>query len=157
MNNDERDDNRIGVDDFLASFGDDKDEAIKQLWKRVMVDMPPPPKPQRTGGLAQEVKNRIDIVDMISGYVALERSGRNFKGVCPFHTEIVFLHDISDLYAERTPSFFVFPERQTWRCFGSCADGGDALAFIMKVENIGFSDALEMLSNALNDTDKEIG
>ncbi len=59
--------------------------------------------------IADEVKQRLDIVSVISDYVRLEKSGRNVKGLCPFHTE-------------KTPSFFVFPERQSWRCFG-CGAG----------------------------------
>ena len=60
-----------------------------------------------------EVKSRIDIVDLVSEHVALQRAGRNFKALCPFHTV-------------KTPSFVVTPERQTWYCFGACGTGGDA-------------------------------
>lgn len=83
--------------------------------------------------LVQDVKTRIDIVDLISDYVPLQKSGRNLKANCPFH-------------GERTPSFIVFPDRQTWRCFGACATGGDVIAFLMRVENQDFVEALNTLA-----------
>ena len=81
----------------------------------------------------QDVKSRADIVEVISDYAALQKAGRNFKANCPFHTE-------------KTPSFIVFPERQTWRCFGACATGGDVISFVMKAENQEFGQALENLA-----------
>ncbi|MFH1560872.1 MAG: DNA primase [Chloroflexota bacterium] len=83
--------------------------------------------------VVQDVKSRADIVEVISDYVALQKAGRNFKANCPFHTE-------------KTPSFIVFPERQTWRCFGACATGGDVISFVMKAENQDFSQALSHLA-----------
>ena len=81
----------------------------------------------------QDVKSRADIVEVISDYAALQKAGRNFKANCPFHTE-------------KTPSFIVFPERQTWRCFGACATGGDVISFVMKADNQDFSEALSNLA-----------
>ena len=83
--------------------------------------------------VVQDIKSRADIVDLISDYLPLEKSGRNLKANCPFHSE-------------NTPSFIVFPEKQTWRCFGACASGGDIISFVMKVENEDFSQALTRLS-----------
>jgi DNA primase len=83
--------------------------------------------------VVQDVKSRAEIVEIISDYAALQKAGRNFKANCPFHTE-------------KTPSFIVFPERQTWRCFGACATGGDVISFIMKAENKDFSEALSNLA-----------
>ena len=80
-----------------------------------------------------DVKSRLDIVELISSYVNLQRSGSSLKANCPFHQE-------------RTPSFFVFPDRQSWRCFGACAEGGDAFSFIMKAERVEFRDALQNLA-----------
>ena len=69
----------------------------------------------------EEVKAQLDIVDIVSDSVALKKSGRNYTGFCPFHTNT------------KTPSFVVFPETQTWRCFGACADGGDIFSYVMKL------------------------
>lgn len=84
--------------------------------------------------IAQEIKDRLDIVDVISDYLPLKRSGRNLSGFCPFHTNT------------RTPAFYVSPERQTWKCFGACAEGGDVFAFVMKREGLDFREALELLA-----------
>jgi len=80
-----------------------------------------------------EIKARVDIVDLIGESVSLRKSGRTFKAPCPFH-------------AERTPSFVVDPARQSWRCFGACGEGGDIFSFVMKQRNVGFREALTMLA-----------
>ena len=84
--------------------------------------------------LADDVKQRLDIVDVVTQYIpTLQKAGRNYKALCPFHTE-------------KTPSFVVFPDRQTWRCFGACATGGDLFTFVMRREQAGFSDTLKQLA-----------
>ena len=83
--------------------------------------------------IVDDIKSRIDILDVVSQYVQLQHSGRSYKAVCPFHNE-------------KTPSFFVFPERQSWRCFGACATGGDMFNFLMRMENLDFSEALKKLA-----------
>ena len=81
-----------------------------------------------------EIKNRIDIVDLISETVELRRSGKNYTGFCPFHSNT------------RTPAFVVFPETGTWRCFGQCNEGGDIFGYMMKKEGWDFTEALSVLA-----------
>ena len=81
-----------------------------------------------------EIKARINIVDLVSETVKLRKAGKNYSGFCPFHTNT------------RTPAFVVFPESGTWRCFGQCNEGGDIFGFVMKKEGWDFHQALEELA-----------
>jgi DNA primase len=85
------------------------------------------------GDAVAEVKARLDLVEVIGGYVTLHRAGRELSGLCPFH-------------AEKTPSFTVSPERQVWYCHG-CHEGGDLFKFIEQIERIDFRQALELLAD----------
>src|SRR5574344_411154 len=86
--------------------------------------------------LLDEIKIKSDIVDIISEYVTLKRSGRNFFGLCPFHKE-------------KSPSFSVSPDKQIFHCFG-CGVGGDVISFISKIENINYKEAIELLASRAN-------
>jgi DNA primase len=81
-----------------------------------------------------EIKSRIDAVELISETVKLRRSGKNYTGFCPFHPNT------------RTPAFVVFPDSGTWRCFGQCNEGGDIIKFVMKKEGWDFPQALQFLA-----------
>lgn len=83
--------------------------------------------------LIDEIKKRVSIEDLVAEYTALKQSGSALKGRCPFHTE-------------KTPSFFVFPEKGSWHCFGACAAGGDVLTFFQKAESLEFKEALRRLA-----------
>jgi len=85
--------------------------------------------------VTDEIKDRIDIVDLVSESVELRRAGKNFTGFCPFH------HNIN------TPSFVVFPDTQTWRCFSECDDGGDIFSYTMKREGWEFAESLRNLAD----------
>lgn len=103
-------------------------------------------------GILNEVRQQNDIVDVISQYVHLKRSGRNFFGLCPFHNE-------------KSPSFSVSPDKQIFHCFG-CGVGGNVITFIEKIEGLNFVEAVQMLAERANiqlpslqnnvDTQKEI-
>ncbi|MCU0474513.1 MAG: DNA primase [Anaerolineae bacterium] len=82
---------------------------------------------------ADDIKARLDIVTYVQQYVPLKRAGRTFKACCPFHNE-------------KTPSFVVDPVRGTWRCYGSCATGGDVIGFAMKKHGWTFAEALQELA-----------
>lgn len=85
--------------------------------------------------VTDEIKDRIDIVDLVSESVELRHSGKNYSGYCPFH------HNVN------TPAFAVFPDTQTWHCFGECDDGGDVFNFVMKKEGWDFQEALQYLAD----------
>ena len=84
--------------------------------------------------VVDEIKAQLDIVDLISESVKLRHTGKNYTGFCPFHANT------------RTPAFVVFPETQTWRCFGQCNEGGDIFGFVMKKEGWDFSETLKYLA-----------
>ncbi len=84
--------------------------------------------------VTQEIKSRLDIIDIVSESVSLRKSGRSYSGFCPFHQN------------SRTPAFYVFPETQTWHCFGACAEGGDIFSYVMKKEGWDFKEALTRLA-----------
>jgi DNA primase len=85
--------------------------------------------------VTDEIKSRLDIVDVISEYMPLRKSGSSYSGFCPFHPNT------------RSPAFAVFPGTQTWRCFGACSQGGDIFSFVMKKEGWEFRESLVHLAD----------
>src|SRR3990170_1500142 len=81
----------------------------------------------------ENIKAKVDLIEVIASYLPLKKSGRNFSALCPFH-------------GEKTPSFMVSAERQVFKCFG-CGEGGDVFTFLEKMEGWDFRETLEELAN----------
>ena len=81
----------------------------------------------------EELRARNDVTDVIGAYVNLKRAGRLYKGLCPFH-------------GEKTPSFTVYPDTQSFYCFG-CSAGGDVVSFIRRIENLDYVEAVKLLAD----------
>src|SRR5215470_5264582 len=85
--------------------------------------------------IIETIKAKVDVADEISSVVVLQRAGKSLKGLCPFHNE-------------RSPSFYVFRETQTWHCFG-CNEGGDIFSFVQKQQGFDFREALLYLAEKI--------
>ncbi|MBI3626614.1 hypothetical protein HY224_01040 [Candidatus Uhrbacteria bacterium] len=81
----------------------------------------------------EEIKSKLDLIEIISGYIPMRQAGANFKAVCPFHKE-------------KSPSFMASKEKQIWHCFG-CQKGGDVFAFVMEIDGLEFPEALKLLAD----------
>src|ERR1700726_1247702 len=93
--------------------------------------------------IIETIKSKVDVVDEIGLVVVLQKSGKSLKGLCPFHNE-------------RTPSFYVFAEAQTWHCFG-CNEGGDVFTFVQKQQGLEFREALLYLAEKASVAFEEYG
>ena len=87
-------------------------------------------------GIIEQIKEKLDIVNEIGTVVALKRAGKAYRGLCPFHNE-------------RSPSFYVFPDTKTWRCFG-CNEGGDIFTFVSRQQSLDFHETLVQLAEKAN-------
>ena len=81
----------------------------------------------------QDIKDRLNIVELISSFIPVKKSGANYKAVCPFHNE-------------KSASLMISTQKQIWHCFG-CGEGGDVFGFVMRYENLDFKEALQMLAD----------
>ena len=92
----------------------------------------------------QQIKDKLDLLEYLKPIISLKPSGKNWKGLCPFHKE-------------KTPSFMVSPDRGIWHCFGGCNAGGDIFSFVMKYENVEFYEALKILAEKAGIDLKRVG
>src|SRR5438034_3056699 len=111
----------------LPSFSPTQKEVKSFCWNGKLAQMP-----QVKQDAVQEIKDRLDLVDLISEHLRLQKAGRDLKGLCPFHQE-------------KTPSLYVSPEKQLWHCYG-CQKGGDHFTFIQDIEHVDFRGALRLLA-----------
>ena len=112
-----------GMIKIIGSFRTSR-APYSEIWYKIILPMT----------AIDEIKQRIEIVDLVSQSVKLRRSGKSYTGFCPFHTNT------------RTPAFVVFPDSGTWRCFGQCNEGGDIFRFVMKKEGWDFATTLRYLA-----------
>lgn len=117
-------------EDWHADFVAACEEGIR--WQRSRQPKPTPG-PNSKFIDVEALKRNLDIVDIADRYTKLRKAGHNFTGLCPFHSE-------------KRPSFMVYPEKQSWHCFGACNIGGDAISLVMKAENVDFKGAIERLA-----------